>query len=201
MTGWEALVARHPWPAEPPSVPEDLQGWFEPENADALGRALRVAAEPLVVELGTWKGKSAAWMLREFAAARLICVDLWDPAKTYGSKPTKQHLAKAQHVYETCQKNLWPYRERCILLRADTRAGMAEIGRHRLVPDVIYVDAAHWFDEVRRDVAGALTLAPKAILVGDDWNHPQVRAAARSVLEQIGREISANGNAWESWPR
>ncbi len=197
---WNRLRAQYPWPTSAPDVPQDLQGWFLPENAAALGRALRPLTAPLVLELGTWKGKSAHWMLETFQTSRLVCVDLWDPAKTYGAKPNKQHLAREPHVYETCLRNLWAFRDRCVLLRADTLAGMAEVGRFGLVPDVVYVDAAHWFDDVRQDVAGALALAPRAVLVGDDWRHPQVRRAVREVLTPAGRVVMSGDNCWESWP-
>lgn len=197
---WRSLAAASPWPPAPPEVSADLQGWFEPENATALGRALAHVPAPLVLELGTWKGKSAAWMLEACPPARLICVDRWAPMETYGHLPNKQHLARAPHVYETCVKNLWPFRDRCLLLRQDTRAGMTTVARHQLVPDVIYVDAAHWYTEVRQDLVSALALAPRAILIGDDWRHPGVRKAVAEIVTPTGRVVNARDNVWESWP-
>jgi len=207
-----ALCARHPWPATAPDVPEDLQGFFDAENVASLRRAFALAptTSPLVLELGTWKGTSAHWMLSTYPGARVICVDCWTPATTYAAmKGTWDWLAKEPHVYETCQRNLWPFRDRCVLIRAQTVEGLARVAAAGLVPDLVYVDAGHSYEDVSADVRGTLERFPAArtdrtepgpVILGDDYNQAPVRMAVDEIAPQFHCLVANERSVWRLVP-
>jgi predicted O-methyltransferase YrrM len=61
---------------------EPINGWLDPNAGGVLYQlALKVAPSPVVVELGSWKGRSTAWLaygLRDRGAGtRVIAIDTW----------------------------------------------------------------------------------------------------------------------------
>ena len=50
-----------------------------------------------------------------------------------------------------------------------------------LVPEVVYIDANHHYDAVFKDISVCLQLFPRAKIVGDDWDYPDVCRAVREV--------------------
>lgn len=59
-------------------------------------------------------------------------------------------------------------------------------------PDLIYIDASHHYDFVVKDVTTALDLFPKSLIVGDDWDNLDVRAAVKHVAAIKNKEIFVN---------
>jgi len=51
-----------------------LHGWFTPGNSQSLGQFLSDDTR-LILELGSWLGKSARWMLDKAPHATLVAVD------------------------------------------------------------------------------------------------------------------------------
>ncbi len=188
---WQRLADAHPWPVAVPDVPPDPQGFFDAENVASLRRALALVptTAPLILELGTWKGKSAKWMLETYPAARVVCVDSWTPETTYADFGGKwDWLAKTPHLLETCQRNLWAVRDRCLLVKASTVHGMALVDECGLKPDLVYVDASHAYEDVCVDVRGAIHRWPDAVVLGDDYNQAPVRRAVQDVVQASASE-------------
>lgn len=82
--------------AQPPTIDRDavkarlaeigpaigaIDGWMDPNDGGVLYQLARfVAPAASVVELGSWKGRSTAWLahgLRDRGAGRLVAVDTW----------------------------------------------------------------------------------------------------------------------------
>jgi hypothetical protein len=68
------------------------------------------------------------------------------------------------------------------------------------MPDLIYIDAAHDTESVASDVATALRLFPKSVLVGDDWSWDSVRTGVERAFSCSGRVIQSKGVCWYSFP-
>ena len=47
-----------------------------------------------------------------------------------------------------------------------------------IVPEVIYVDASHHYEDVLQDLSMCLARFPNARICGDDWDYPPVARAA-----------------------
>lgn len=210
---WAALQRLYPWPADPPDVPDDPQGFFDAENQRSLSRAFSLVPHtaPLVLELGTWKGKSARWMLETYPGARVICVDLWTPDVTYKDFGSKwAWLAQEPHLYETAQRNLWPFRDRSALVKARTVDGIAHVAACGAVPDVVYIDAGHTYEDVKADLAGTLQHWPAArpdrtdqgtVILGDDFNQEPVRRAVEELAPGARCVVADERSVWRLVPK
>lgn len=196
--GLDTLRSEYPWPAAIPDVPEKLGGWFCGDNREILARYLTHDTR-LVVELGTWQGMSAKFIIEHAPAATLICVDHWRGSPEHQVSP--EWAAELPTLYDTFLRNLWPHRERVIPLRATTLEGMEKIATAGLRPDLIYIDAAHEAEAVLADVSTALRLFPRAILVGDDWKWNSVMAGVAWAFRHIApRTVESLGYCWHSVP-
>ena len=168
---------------------------------EALKSHLRPSTR-YVVELGTWLGKSARFILANAPRARLVCVDHWEGspeiAKTHG-------YLFGDRVYNAFLHHNWDLRSRIVPLRASTMDGIGELARVGFVADLVYVDAAHDAESVRKDVEMSVTAWPRAVLVGDDWevssDHYAVADGVADALNAAAfdYELRNNGKAW--WAR
>jgi len=198
---WRRLQAEYPWPAAMPDVLPDEQGFFDEENRQVLARAIALApSDAVILELGTWKGSSARWMLATFPQARVVCIDLWRPAETYPEAGKWAWLAREPHLYQTCQRNLWPFKDRCVLVRARTTEGLAFVHTRGLAPDVVYIDAGHTYPDVRADLEGTLTRFPTACILGDDYTFPEIRQAVHDVAPRFQQLVVDERSMWRLVP-
>jgi hypothetical protein len=147
----------------------------------------------VLVEVGVWKGRSAAFMAVEIANSRknlaFHCVDLWEatpiPASDYEAasfEEFKKTMTPAQGLY---QAHISP---------SDVAASLF---RDRSV-DFVFIDADHSYEAVRRDI---LAWLPKVkvggTLAGHDYE-PYYPGVIRAVDELFpGRDAASCGQ--KSW--
>ena len=172
MNGLTKLRKRYPWPAACPDVSEEMHGWFAGENRRVLASLLNEQTR-VVLELGSWFGMSAKFIAEHAPHAVLICIDHWKGSPEHHRRP--EWRDKLPVLYDKFLRNLWPYRGRTVPMRTTTIQGMQELHALEIVPDVIYVDAAHDEESVFSDTTTALRLFPKAEILGDDWPWDSVR--------------------------
>jgi len=190
------LRKRYPWPESRPEIPaehEGLHGWFSGDNQKALAAACS-AETKVVVELGSWFGRSATFLAEHAPNAAILCIDHWKGSIEHHRNPT--WCSRLPFLYDGFLRNLWPFRDRVVPMRTTTLEGMREVASLGIVPDLIYVDASHDQESVAADVRTALQLFPQALLLGDDWLHDSVR---RGVVDAAYRlRLKVHGiNCWE----
>lgn len=196
MNGLAELRRRYPWPNTMPDVVPDEHGWFQSCNARLLKRVLGPQTK-LLVELGSWLGKSARFMLRAAPSATIVCIDHWRGSAEHHDPRRQDVNDKLPRLYETFLRNMWPWRDRVVALRSDTVAGLRELGRLQLAPDLVYIDAGHDYENARADLRTALELFPAARIAGDDWIYFEgVRRAVGELAEARGLKIVCEENAW-----
>ena len=155
-----------------------------------LGRYVRDAG--LVVELGTWMGRSALFMLGLSPTLRLICVDTW----LGSTQIVSRHADMLPWIFIACQYHLWPHRDRVSLLKYDTITGLNILATRGFSPDLVYVDASHDAHSVWADTLVSGTLYPDAHIVGDDWDGFGVAEGVREANKELGRKLDHNDKAW-----
>jgi len=190
------LKEKYGWPKKKPNLKRNEQGWFTEEAAKILGKYLNEETK-IVLELGSWFGKSTRSILKAAPNALVIAVDHWKGSKEHVKRMDKKKLRK---LYGTFLVNCWDYQDRLIPLRADSQKGLEEVAEEGLVPDLIYIDAAHDYKSVKADIQKSLALFPTSQIVGDDWNWGKGRPVRRAVLECAnlhGFEIGFLNNTWE----
>jgi hypothetical protein len=163
-----------------------IEGWLAPPAAALMDSllsaqdALQVAAQGML-EIGTWKGRSAALMARHLRPdEELLLVDAWLKADAIG-----------QGIGMLFQDRPQPGRIK--LLQGESLS----LGKH-LAPDRMYryihIDGEHTAAALRNDLVLACRhLAPGGLIVVDDvFNalYPQLTRELFTFLAQEGRDMA-----------
>jgi hypothetical protein len=191
---------------DPGPYPSDFQGWA---SDDPLFRVLFEKLRPRrIAEVGTWKGASALYMAhlaRELAIdCEIVCIDTWLGSVEHWFERERPHYFKSlnlRHGYPTLYYTFLANVVRTHM--TDTivpfpiaSAGAARFMRARGVTfDLIYIDAAHDYEEVRLDVELFWPLVrPGGVMFGDDFT-PQFSGLRRAVEEfAAGRNLRLQTN-------
>jgi predicted O-methyltransferase YrrM len=194
----------------------DLHGWMDNLFAETFAGFLapRDRARPLtIVEVGTWKGRSAVKMAETakalgFASTTLICVDTWLGAPefwTWGlNDPTRGESFHRKDGYPTVFYTFT--RNAKALGHADVIAPLPlssiqaadVLAYYTIKPDIIYVDAAHEYESVLADLRAYWELlAPGGVLFGDDYVcWPGVTRAVNEFAAAKGLQPKVAGVVW-----
>ena len=147
-------------------------GWMsEAELAYIAGLAPR---SKIVVELGSWRGRSAiAWA--ENGAKVVYCVDIWDdsafgcenfPGDAPDLKQRPEWLWNEFLRNTAGLPNIFPLR----MTTVEAAGFLAHLG---IRVDVVFIDAGHLAHEVAADIEAWLPLlAEGGVLCGHDYNFP-----------------------------
>lgn len=165
---------------------ENIPGWFafRPLYDDAL-KEVRDGAH--FVEVGSWKGRSAAYMAVEIInsgkAIRFDCVDHW-----LGTKHTRQRRNSdvvEGRLFEVFLDNVRPVRDAINVIRKDSLSAALDYPDESL--DFVMIDGAHDYQSVAMDIAAWWPkIRPGGTLAGDDWVQEGVN---RAVTEAFGAEV------------
>lgn len=167
----------------------DVHGWMDDGFVATLEGffAGRDRATPLtIVEVGTWKGRSATTMAATvkrlgFSRASLIAVDTWLGAPefwTWGlNDPTRGVSLRCSNgypqVFYTFTKNVKALGHDDVIapLPLPSLQAVDVLRHYGIVADVIYIDAAHEYDAVKLDLAKYWPLVRDGggVLFGDDY--------------------------------
>ena len=204
----EAIFETSPYEGFDPSPwPDDLQGWGS--DHPLLIGAVREFDARRILEIGSWKGRSAINMARQAVAmgsdCEVVCVDTW-----LGSS---EHWLKAQPGwYESLQIRFGQPRLYFTFLSNVVRAGLQDV----VTPfpctsetaavilfnlgfyfEVCYIDAAHEYEAVKRDMTACWPLLREpGIMIGDDYSWPGVKRAVDEFA--IERELTVHQRE-EKW--
>jgi hypothetical protein len=194
LHGMETLRQRYPWPTVKPAVKPDLANTMF-SNAQEM-KALLNNSLHIIVELGSWLGSSTRFILDHAPRATVIAVDHWRGSTEHHAQGI--YSSKLPTLYETFLVNCWNYANRLIPVRQTTLDGLTEIYALGIVPDAVYVDAAHDYDSVMADLEKVYELFPHTFIMGDDWGWPTVRAAVIAFARKYGFKVIANNkkNFW-----
>lgn len=167
----------------------DIPGWFK--FAPAYERAVAEATDgALFVEVGCWKGRSAAFLgveiLNSGKRIALHCVDHW-------RAPDEPDLLDAFRA------NLAPVVAAGLSLTVhpDTSTSAAAGFPDESI-DFLWLDAGHRYEEVAGDLQAWLPkIRPEGVIGGDDFSFLGVSAAVRDVL---GNDFeTGNCDDWPWW--
>lgn len=120
------------------------------------------------VEVGTWKGMSAAYMAVEIINSgkniKFDCVDTWDFVPSQTEIPEDQF----ENLYETFLNNIEPVKHQIKPVKALSWDGANYYTDESL--DFIFIDAAHDYESVKKDInAWFPKLKIGGIIAGHDY--------------------------------
>jgi predicted O-methyltransferase YrrM len=191
--------------AEPLAL--DLQGWGS--THPVFEHVLNTIKPRLIVEVGTWKGGSAIHMAKLSKQlgleAEIVCIDTFLGSPEHWTNPEFRPGLRLRHgqprlydqflsnvIHEGVQDVITPFpisstAAAFVLMRAPVR------------PDLVYVDAGHEYEDVRRDIELYWELLrPGGVLIGDDflpmW-HGVIRAASEFAAQRR-LNLQVTGEKW-----
>lgn len=177
------------WPAERPDVPSWREKWFDEHNQMLL--SCFVASGDTVVEIGAWVGDSTLWLAAQVeSTGHVYTIDHFQGSREHQLDPKTS--AKLPTLWETFVVNCWGSRERITPVRLDSREGLLTLHSRGVRPTVVYVDGAHDYDTVVRDLLLSAFLWPDAQIIGDDFEHVDVQRAAFDAGKVLRRELRGN---------
>lgn len=158
----------------------DVQGWFDYARIydEAIGKAVKRDRESVFIEVGCWRGRSAAYMAEQIARrrarARLWCVDPWTGTEGH---PHQEDVQKAGgSIFPEFAANLratggLPFVS--TMIARSTEA--AKTFRDGSV-DFVWIDGDHSAEAVEADVRAWLPkLAAGGMMAGHDWDRQTVK--------------------------
>lgn len=192
------------WPRSKPRAAAFMHGWFLETHLRVFEALLKRREVTTILELGSWYGASTQWLAERCPEATVYAVDLWDDDfiltelgdhySTMGFAKLKRML-RDHPLWETFLTNLWDLRDRVVPLRTTTTEGMRELKAAGVKPDLIYIDADHHYDAVKKDLESALDYFPEATVVGDDYGHyDDVKRAVTEVARAHSKVVHVDQN-------
>ena len=135
------------------------------------------------VEVGTWKGMSAAYMAVEIINSekniRFDCIDTWD---VVASQQTEISPDLFKGLYEIFMKNIEPVMYQINPVKALSWDGAALYEDNSL--DFVFIDAAHDYDSVRKDINAWFPKVKKqGVIAGHDYGRHEVRKAVTEFFQ------------------
>lgn len=197
--GWSELAEVSPWPlVKPEDVNPGQHGWYNTENKQWLERLLfeltqSDTAPATMVEIGVWEGLTACSLLSKFKNLYYIGIDHFMGSPEHLKR--EDWKCRLPRLENTARANLWPFRDRAVILPFVSYAGMYTIYQNDVFPNVVYIDGGHDFDSVVNDIRSAMMFSSKTVICGDDAKWEGVNAALE-FFEATGYQFIRDRNFW-----
>jgi predicted O-methyltransferase YrrM len=180
-----------------------------PRESQALRDLVDVIRPALIVEFGSWQGRSALTFLLEARQCglqtKIICVDTWlgsfqnwqimDPDSEWSFHQLKLRNGEPQ-ILETFWQAIRDHdlTQETEIVRAPTRFAAPFLKRTGAEPDLVYVDADHSFGAVLEDLRLAESIVRTGgVIAGDDFSWQSVRLAVGRFARK-GRTVMTSGD-------
>lgn len=142
-----------------------------------------------IIEVGTWKGASAFNMISACdRKCKVYCVDTW-----LGSLEHYDTIQRDSDGYPNVFKDFWKnvkdagYEDIVVPVTLPSLCAAKYLASKGVQADVIYIDAAHEYEDVIADLRAYWKLLKSGgLMLGDDYHHTWegvVRAANQFVRE------------------
>lgn len=182
--------------------PYRLHGWYV--NQLEVEKIFSKLAPKVVVELGSWLGKSTCHMgdlLR--GKGTLFAVDHWLGSEEHLNSTRSDIIWLLPNLYTQFLSNIidLDLTDTVIPWRIHTEEAAYKMANKNIAVDLVYVDASHDEQSVYQDLSNWYPLVrSKGIICGDDWSwgvgYPFRRSVERFAKEKTLKVDVANNNFW-----
>jgi predicted O-methyltransferase YrrM len=165
--------------------------WFGEASQTVLARLARSVADVdgLIVEVGSWTGRSTCALAKAIYPRTVQAVDTWcgSPGEI------SAELADERDVFAEWSANVQGFtRGNVVAHRMGWRDYVATLDEPVAL---LFIDAEHTEKEVRENIQAFLPLiAPGGVLCGDDIGHPPVQAGIKAALPED--EVFVEATVW-----
>jgi predicted O-methyltransferase YrrM len=173
---------------------QNIHGWFSFPNL--YKEMVNKASEGSVfVEVGTWKGQSAAFMAVEIAKSskniKFYCVDpgTGETKDNYPQAYNEHKEVQQNTLYESFLSNIEPVKEYIIPIRDYSLNAVKQFENESL--DFVFIDASHDYDSVLADLnAWYPKIKKRGILAGHDFPQHQVKKAVTDFNKNLNLTLN-----------
>ena len=125
------------------------------------------------LEIGSWEGSSASYVLNNFKTKKVICVDIWDK---YDDEYREENLQR----FESFKSNLNEFKERFSFFK-NTSDEYFTNSNERF--DIIYIDGWHEAPQVYKDLNNSWnSLNINGLIICDDYFYGDIKLNTSSNL-------------------
>jgi predicted O-methyltransferase YrrM len=167
--------------------------WFSDASQRAVADLARSVADVpgLMVEVGSWTGRSTCALAKAINPRPLHAVDTW--AGSPGE--ISSTLAAERDVFAQWQRNVDEFTDGNVIAH---RVGWREFFADKTSPlAFVFIDAEHTEVEVADNIAAVLPwLAEGGIICGDDVMHPPVRQGIARHLRPVDVQVEIGTSVW-----
>jgi hypothetical protein len=176
--------------------PNPIDGWFLEEEGAWYQEMVASRSEGLVVEIGSWKGRSTSFLAPVLAGrpARLVCVDHYSGSSDQWDleyrRALEEEALRGHPVKSQFEKNMESLGIKYRLLNCSSNLAVTQIPD--CSADVIFIDASHDRQSVLDDLRRWLPkVRHSGVLVGHDYGieHPSVMSAVHDFSLEVGRPM------------
>ena len=115
-----------------------------------------------ILEIGSWEGLSAVFILSYFDNSTLTCVDTWAGADEHSE-------VDMERIEKNFNANVSTFQNRIVKIKLDSASFFAKYKNSEKY-DLIYIDGSHYVDDVLIDAISAFEcLKEGGILIFDDY--------------------------------
>lgn len=150
-----------------------------PRNTEIFYILSEFIKPSIILEIGTWEGRSAMSWADANNNSTIICVDTWLGSTEHyenglaGTEWGRERLFLEDgypSIYKTFVSNIRRFgsEDRTIAIPIDSRQAFIMLKKSGIVPDITYIDAAHDYQSVYDDLCGAASLG-QTLICGDDY--------------------------------
>ena len=175
---------------------EKIPGWsgFLPLYTEMVERAPQTGA--VFVEIGTWEGRSAAFMAVEIVNSGKE-IDFYAVDHFQGSAELQEEdVVVRGTLLQTFMENMRPVLGCNLLVLAMPSLEAAARFEDGAV-NFAFIDGAHDYKSARDDINAWLPkIAPGGVLAGDDFCEPGVNKAVRELLPRFEKFNHGGATGW-----
>ena len=170
---------------------QNINGWFGPNDQQWYKICVeRADNNAHFVEIGSWQGKSAAFLTVEVINSgkkiKIDCVDSWEDLWMGTAGPVKKY--KGQEVFEKFLENMSPVHGLVDFQHIRQTSLLAANAYQDKSLDLVFIDASHDYFNVYTDIK---TWLPKVksggVISGHDFNAPEVNRAVVDTIPDVQR--------------
>ncbi len=172
--------------------PQFGENWFTYPNLYS-SFVNRLKNNSIIVEVGTWKGKSAAYIGVEILNSKknitLYCVDTWLGNPLNGQVDGSE----TDSLYNLFLSNIQPVKDIIIPIRKTSTEAVKQFNNESI--DVVFIDADHSYEAVKNDIKLWEPKVKKSgILAGHDYHHYDVKQAVNEFTKD--KSLQTQEGCW-----
>jgi SAM-dependent methyltransferase len=169
------------------------EDWFT--YPELYKQAIHQVKDGVFVEVGSWKGRSAAFLGVEIINSgkpiKLYCVDTWKGSIEHQD----MDCVKSDALYDEFINNTKPLESVIIPLRLSSVAAAEQFADDSV--DFVFIDASHEYEDIKADIAAWYPkVKPGGLFAGHDYNWTGVRRAVDEFASDKNKFILDSEYCW-----